>query len=128
MMEWLDRTLMQNPVRYGLCTSEADFHKALRKMKAPPKDWPPFLSTSHANATVHHFDCVDGPAAIVCMPIDRKRNPVEIYGLLIHEAVHIWQEIRENIGEKEPSAEFEAYSVQWVAQQLIAAYIKAAKR
>ena len=39
--------------------------------------------------------------------------------LVVHEAVHIWQEIRTMMNEKEPSIEFEAYSIQKIAQDLM---------
>jgi hypothetical protein len=39
--------------------------------------------------------------------------------LVVHEAVHIWQEIRAMMKEKEPSIEFEAYSIQRIAQDLM---------
>ena len=40
-------------------------------------------------------------------------------GLIVHESVHVWQEIKSLMNEKEPSAEFEAYSIQVIAQQLL---------
>lgn len=40
-------------------------------------------------------------------------------GLVIHESVHIWQELKTLMGEKEPSIEFEAYSIQRIAQDLL---------
>ena len=43
---------------------------------------------------------------------------IQIHGLLLHEAVHIWQEVKLRMGEESPSSEFEAYSVQAIAQDL----------
>jgi len=45
-----------------------------------------------------------------------------LVGLLIHEAVHVWQNVRDLISEDRPSREFEAYSIQSIAQKLIDAY------
>jgi len=44
------------------------------------------------------------------------------HGLLLHEAVHIWQELKEKMGEDKPSVEFEAYSIQALAQDLFDLY------
>lgn len=40
-------------------------------------------------------------------------------GLVIHESVHIWQEIKTMMREKDPSVEFEAYSIQRISQDLL---------
>ena len=42
--------------------------------------------------------------------------------LVVHEAVHIWQRIKKLMGEKKPSTEFEAYSIQRIAQDLFAMF------
>lgn len=51
-------------------------------------------------------------------------EPRIVADLLIHEATHIWQDIREGIGEEKPSSEFEAYAMQNISAELFAAYEK----
>jgi hypothetical protein len=107
--------------------TEKEFHKEMKRLGVLKDQYPQFLSTTHADATCHFFDRADGgKCAIVCMHKDgaKEREKDECYGLLIHEAVHIWQACREVIGEKEPSTEFEAYSVQRIAQNLIWSWIE----
>ena len=43
----------------------------------------------------------------------------QIIGILVHEAVHIWQEIRTAMREDKPSSEFEAYSIERISEDLI---------
>lgn len=128
MMKWLDRSLVQSPLCYGICFTEADFHKECARLKLKPGEWPAFLSAD-ANATVHHFLTTDeaDECCIVC--IKKVKLPVhQIAALLAHEAVHIWQLIKRNIGEDEPSDEFEAYAVQSITHNLIQAYYDKGKK
>ncbi len=53
---------------------------------------------------------------------EKAHSPVEIAGILVHEAAHVWQEIRAAMGEKNPSIEFEAYSMQAIFQELYSAF------
>ncbi|GAA0809516.1 hypothetical protein [Cupriavidus gilardii] len=121
--EWLDRDLLRSPVYFTLCTNAAQFHAELRSMKVPRDTWPNFLTTARADATAHFFN---NPAkdvcCIVCIHPDKDRDQIEIAGLLVHEAVHIWQETRDLIGERNPSPEFEAYAVQSISQRLMWEY------
>ena len=121
-MKWLDRSLVISPIHYGLCKTEKDFKKELKRLGIRKKDRPDFLKSSHANATVHFFEKDNSVCAIVCLGDTKGHTPNEIVGLLIHESVHIWQEIKANIGEQYPSNEFEAYSIQAIAQKLIETY------
>ncbi len=53
---------------------------------------------------------------------EKEHSPVEIAGILVHEATHVWQEVRASMGEREPSTEFEAYSMQAIFQELYSAF------
>lgn len=66
-----------------------------------------------------------GICAIVCLGPTKGFSMVQVHSILAHEAVHIWQEIRGHIGEKYPSHEFEAYSIQSITQNLMTAYHQA---
>ncbi len=122
-VKWLNRTLVVSPYHYALCTNEEDFHKELKRMKVPRAEWLPFL-LPHADACAHFFEETDGAglSAIVCIGNTKGKHLSQITGLLVHEAVHIWQEIRRNLSEEHPSSEFEAYSIQSISQYLIDAY------
>lgn len=119
---WLERGLITSPLYLSLCTTERQFHRQLRHIGIERADWPPFLSSVHANATAHFFLRKDKHVAIVCIHPAPERDQLEVVGLIVHEAVHVWQEVLEYIGEHRPSAEFEAYSVQSLAQTLLGEY------
>ncbi|WP_284090481.1 hypothetical protein [Acinetobacter pittii] len=80
----------------------------------------PFLSNEGAAAQVNYYS--DGAYAVVQLGDTSERKLIEIYGLLLHEAVHVWQKVKKLMGEKEPSSEFEAYSIQAIAQDLFEMY------
>ncbi|HFG6817393.1 hypothetical protein U2E65_03210 [Acinetobacter baumannii] len=73
-----------------------------------------------ADAQVSAFS--DGAYAIVQIGDTADKDRIQVYGLLLHEAVHVWQKIKKLMGEREPSSEFEAYSIQAIAQDLFKMY------
>lgn len=73
-----------------------------------------------ADAQVSTFS--DGAYAIVQIGDTADKDQIQVYGLLLHEAVHIWQIVKRRMGEREPSVEFEAYSIQAIAQDLFEMY------
>jgi hypothetical protein len=118
---WLNRDLITGPY-LGLATTEAQFHKALRHCKVPREQWPKWVSDG-ADATTHTMANAQGyTTCIVCVLPKPEHSPVQIAASLVHEAVHVWQEYAERIGETRPSCEFEAYSIQTIAQRLMQAY------
>ncbi len=65
-----------------------------------------------------------GGVTLVTVQVDKAScleqfTKVQIMGILVHEAVHIWQEIRTAMGEDNPSSEFEAYSIERISEDLI---------
>lgn len=73
-----------------------------------------------AGAQVDYYD--NGKHCIVQLGDCSDITLIEIHGPLLHEAVHIWQRIRKLMGEKKPRTEFEAYSIQRIAQYLYEMY------
>lgn len=126
-MKWLDQTLWKCRYQFCLCASEEEFNRTMKHMGIPAKQWPTWVS-SGADATTHFFDHPEGgKAAVVCMNKNDHLNGVQKAALLVHEAVHIWQEHRLDIGEREPSQESEAYAVQSISQRLMEAYAETIK-
>ncbi len=95
-------------------------------MAVPKEEWPFFITN---DATTHFFEKGDGGlCAIVCIrPRTKDRSMIQLYALLVHEAVHIWQHILKEVGEHSPSSEFEAYAIQTLSQRLMEAYKRSQK-
>lgn len=120
-VKWLDRDLIISPYCIGLCTSEASYKKELKRLGVNyDGEW----IREGKDGNVREMTCrsTGTSLVIVSVRVDKKTKPLEVYGLLVHEAVHVWQKICDNIGEDEPSEEFEAYAIQNIAQRLIDAY------
>lgn len=126
-MIWCDRALWQCRYAFGLCLNEKDFHKQLKVMSVPTHEWASWI-TPGADATTHFLTHPEGArAAIVCFNTEKKLNGIQIASVLVHEAVHIWQEHRRAVGEHEPADESEAYAIQALSQRLMEAYAEAKK-
>ena len=89
-------------------------------MEFPKTKWPTFLNYEHG-ACVYTFEHKDASICIVNIR-HTDESKESVYALLAHEATHIWQKIRENLGEESPSPEFEAYSIQNISQNLFDSY------
>ena len=123
-LEWLNRSLLTSPYSYALCLSEAEFKSELVQLGVPKEDRGSWMKTPQADATLHYFEQHGdvGMCAIVCLRVRRGVEREQVYALLIHEAVHLWQAIKDHIGEHTPGIESEAYAVQRIAQSLMYSY------
>lgn len=119
---WLDRTWVQGNY-LALCTTEKAFLKAVKQLKVPHWKVNSWVSAG-ANATTHIFKNASEPAdaCIVCINIKEGVAPTQVASILVHEAVHVFQDYCKDIGEDNPSAEFEAYAIQNICQALFDAY------
>lgn len=115
---WLDRRIAHPGPHLALCLAEKEYLDAMwhLRIKNPP-DW---ISTLQADATVHYIrNPRNELCCLVCLRDTTGRAPLEVAGLLVHEAVHIWQEYAASIGEANPAREQEAYAIQSIAQVLM---------
>jgi len=118
-MEWCSRVLVASPIHYGLCTSELAFRRELKRLGLhEPPDWP----SESSDAEMMEFE-TEGGGKIIIVCVHPNKNMNDLTATLVHEAVHIWQRIKEYIVEKEPSPEFEAYSIESIFKSLRAAYV-----
>lgn len=115
---WLLRDIAAPAPYYTLVLNQAEFDAELKRMGVPLGT--KYLSGARSNATTTFLDSDAGHrCAIVALgPLD-GRSGVEIAGLLVHEAVHIWQNYIEGIGEHNPGDEQEAYGIQYIAGRLM---------
>lgn len=71
-------------------------------------------------AQVDYYD--NGKHCIVQLGEVADRSLLQVHSLLLHEAVHVWQRVKALMGGKEPSIEFEAYSIQRIALDLFSMF------
>lgn len=122
---WCDRNPMPHMRHYALVTSENAMRAELANVNEP-FDFP--WINKGANATVHYFSETEHHCTAAIVAIDAKpgRTGIQVAALLCHEAVHLFQRYCQDINESEPSSEFQAYSIQWIAQELMTQYVRQA--
>jgi len=124
-IKWIGRELVMSPYCIGLCKSKKQFEAELDRRKAPLLERTEWVDDGKDGKT-HFFEGTkdNDLSCIVCIKKKKSIEYTSVLGLLVHEAVHIWQAVKDELNEKEPSLEFEAYSIQAIAQRLIEAYGK----
>lgn len=117
---------MAFPAPFGLALNESDLHAFLTMFGIARSMRPPWPAPRCARTCF--YDEVPGEesrTAIMVMLGDIEDcTPIEVACVLVHEAVHIWQWWMRYIGERDPSEEFEAYSIQGIAERLMEAYVE----
>ena len=119
---WLDRRIACPGPYLCLCLSEAEYVQALAHLKLIPADdvW-----CQEAGGKTHYASSESGDdVCIVCIRPGPENTPIEIAGVLVHEAVHVWQKHCDSIGERSPGSELEAYAIQTVSQELMAEFAR----
>lgn len=105
------------PYQYGFCPSEKAWHDLAKASKRDLGAYP----DNAAMTTLFRRTDTKKPTAVVTVA---DRPPYDTVNLLVHEAMHVWRDIRESIGEDHPSSEFEAYAMQNIIAELLTAYLK----
>jgi hypothetical protein len=107
------------PIYYGFCPSEAAWKREMKRLGMCGAPYP----SDDANATVIDSDKVDGVTVLVTVSEKvEAMAAVKTMAVIAHESVHVWQTIRKQMDESDPSPEFEAYAIQDIVLRLGAAY------
>lgn len=104
---WIDRGFFHQFI--GMTTQKKVFKKELKRLGI--KDDVPFI-TNGCNGSTHLFKSEKhGCIAIVCIERGKMKD---VISLLVHEAVHVWQEELKWMNESQPGNEIEAYAIQYI--------------
>lgn len=106
------------PYDYAFCPSEKAWNVLTSKMRRP-RSWP-YPQNPGTTSLMQVLN--GGPPVAVVTVLDR--SPQEAVELLAHEAMHVWRDIRKQVGEGKPSSELEAYAIQNILHNLMDAYRK----
>lgn len=119
-IEWLDRHVVLSPY-LTLCVTEASFEAVCRHCNIP-KPYPSWVSDG-AEATTHIFQSKFGEVVcIVCCSTQGKKDPSLVYGLLAHEATHVWTECLSSYPGVSDDEELRCVGVQLITTRLIKAW------
>jgi hypothetical protein len=116
-LKWLDRDTVRAPFM-ALCLSEREYLAAAKHCKIDhPHQW---MEVERHMGTTHTWESGGILTSVVCLHPDAlQADPIEVVCTLVHESVHIFQRLCDRIGEDEPSREFEAYSIERIAERLM---------
>ncbi len=119
--KWLNRRVAKQGPYLALCLTPKEFESAGRRCGVRG-----LSNFPEAGAQMTLLENRTGDlCAIVAISVPaQQRDPIEIAGLLVHEAVHVWQAHKRDIGEEKPGDELEAYAIQGISQELLAEYAR----
>lgn len=115
------------PVYLGLCRSAEELRKECRRLRIDARMEPEFLADGASGAVVT-IAKDNEVACIVCIGDTVGISPIKVASTLVHEAVHVWQQVKRALGETDPSDEFEAYSIGTIAERLFDAFVESEKK
>lgn len=107
--------------KYCIVFNEESLYSLCNKMGIPI----PPIKDSYGGVTYTAQRSSGELFSIVCI-LDQSYfdDEIKLTGMLAHEAVHVYQEMRDNMHEESPSHEFEAYSMQEIFVNLLIEYKK----
>ena len=120
--KWLSRRVAKPGPYLTLVLSQEELTLALRGMT---KEHVVFPTTGAVCTTLTH-EKTGELCAVVSVSEDAQTrcNAIELAGLLVHEAVHVWQAYAAHMQETAPGVEQEAYAIQGISQELLAEYAR----
>lgn len=126
--KYLDRRLTLCSTCYCLCLSEKEFNTEMERLKVPIHKRGE-AGCANNGARTHFVPETESHlrAALVCLNGEQVKGytGIQIASLLVHEAVHIWQDHASQIGAfNDHGDEEEAYAIQAISQELLFEYAR----
>lgn len=115
VLNWYRNTLLTGP-RMALCRTPAEWLKVAKSLKL---EYPTAFLSEGAGAETKIITYKGALVCVICIGSTKGHTKHEINALLVHEATHVWQQFCNDIGEKNPGAEQEAYAIQRISQNLM---------
>lgn len=115
----IDRTLIENPYRVHIAISDEQY-QALRGVYLGDSD--DFWTDSGSDAAVHEWDSDGLKIIVVCIDPAFNGSASNALEVSVHEAVHIWQKIKQYFNEDSPSDEFEAIAIAGLSSKIVVAF------
>lgn len=121
MNNWLNRNSVPFPY-FTLCLTVEDYYRTMRELGTKESRISPPLASNTANATVT-FTTNEAKEPCCIVFLEDNSTPLQTAGLLVHEAVHIWQEYAQLHGLTD-TGKIEAQCIQAISQALMAEYAR----
>lgn len=115
-VQWLTRGHF--PTYVGFCPSAKAWRREMRRLDALDEPYP------DTDAKCTRFQ-VPGKTVVLITMAERldEKDALGRVGLLVHEVVHAWQYVCEDMGQRDRAGkEIEAYAIQTLTLDLLAAY------
>jgi preprotein translocase subunit Sec63 len=113
------------PVYLGFTKSKKAFAKEMKRLDVSGVE---FLATDHSSATTHMLRAGGVQTYIIAMGSTKGRSIQQIASLIAHEAAHVAQDMWEQLGEKSPGKEAEAYLIQHIVQCILQVALKTRRK
>lgn len=107
------------PYYYAFCPSDRAWQHMQKTTKRDLGWYPPARNIKACCTLLQNYKDEYKRVAIVTVG---DYAPEVTVNLLVHEAVHVWEDMCEAIDERKPSSEFMAYGIQVIAFELFKAY------
>ena len=117
--KWMGDKLYFTNLRYCLCLNQEEQDEAFKSLEISSRY--NYLEEGMSGICTM-FTAPNGVKRVIVCINEELNEGLEIATTLVHEGVHVWQHIRDDIGEVDPSAEFEAYTIDTIFSDLAQAY------
>jgi hypothetical protein len=123
-MRWFVDTCLY-PYSYGFCPDARTWARVTKMITGRSTPYP---TTAGCCTSFHNFpratDCSIVTIGLIGLTATVKRSKLQIVGLLAHEATHVYQNLVQLQGDKQPSDEFMACAVQRITMDLVSQWGK----